>query len=126
MLLVGVGSVLLYLHIRKTKRDKREDLEDRFQNSDYGLDEIPAGRKPRADDDDKSTGGSPSPSGYGRRSRDPLQAGTEPKYNSRSGQLNGHLIPFDDGSSNGSNPAWPKREGSQPSPLGKGAGDLKG
>jgi len=108
---------LIYLHIRKTKRDNREDVEDRFQMSDYGLDELPASRKPRADDDGKSSDGSPA--GYGRRSREPLQVGTEPKY--QSGQLNGHLNPFDDTSSLGSNPAWPKREGSQPSPLGKGA-----
>lgn len=75
----------------------------------------------------KSQDGSPNP--YGRRSRDPLHAGTEPKYQpGGGGQLNGHLNPFDDSSSfrsgNGSsyppsvNPAWPKRESSQKPPAG--------
>lgn len=94
-------------------------MEDRFHSADYGLDELPVGRKPRADDDGiQSHDGSPNP--YGRRSREPLQAGAEPRY--QPGQLNGHLNPFDDASSfrsgNGSshppsvNQAWPKRDSS--------------
>jgi hypothetical protein len=85
---------------------------------------LPAAGRPRPDDDVKSHDGSPS--GYGRRSRDPLQVGAEPKYPA-TGHLNGHLNPFDDGSSsrsgNGSplaptvNPAWPKRESSQLKPT---------
>jgi hypothetical protein len=118
VLVIATLSVLLFLHFRRRKRDKREDMEDRFQRSDYGLDEISPSRKPRPDDDDmKPQDGSPH--GYGRRSRDPLQVGTEPRYHP--GQSNGHLNPFDDASSfrSGSskppsvNPAWPKRESSQ-------------
>ncbi|KAL2260521.1 hypothetical protein VTK26DRAFT_5432 [Humicola hyalothermophila] len=114
LLVVGSLSVLIFLHLRRKKRDKREDMEDRFAGLDYGLDDIPGGtaRKHRPD---------VSPNGYGRRSRDPLDAGAEPKYqNPGGGRLNGHLNPFDDGVSertaNGSSyppsvdQQWPKRE----------------
>ncbi len=120
VVLVATFAILIFLHLRRRKRDKREDMEDRYQRSDYGLDEMPAAGKPRPD---------VSPSGYGRRSRDPLQVGTEPKYPG-GGQLNGHLNPFDDASSfktgNGSSyppsvdPQWPKRESSQQSPPTQG------
>lgn len=120
VLVVATLCVLVYLHMRRRKRDKREDMEDRYQMSDYGLDEVPgrgAGGKPRPD---------ASPSGYGRRSRDPLQEGTEPKYPGGT-RGNGHLDPFDDSSSsfrtgNGSSyppsvdPRWPKRESSTQAP----------
>ncbi|KAK4099137.1 hypothetical protein N658DRAFT_517565 [Parathielavia hyrcaniae] len=122
LLVVGLSAVLIFLHFRRKKRDKREDMDDRFESSDYGLDEMPASRKPRPDDSMKLHEGSPH--GYGRRSRDPLQVGTEPKL--QPGQLDGHLNPFDDASSFASgqgtskppsaNPAWPKRESSQQSP----------
>ncbi|KAK4155672.1 hypothetical protein C8A00DRAFT_41767 [Chaetomidium leptoderma] len=110
----ATAGILLFLHFRRQKQDKREDLEDRYQMSDYGLDEVPAARKTRADDGLKSHDGSPNP--QGRRSRDPLHAGTEPKFHP--GQLNGHLTPFDDGSSKApsGNAAWPKRESSQQKP----------
>lgn len=107
LLVVGTILLLLFLHFRRKKQDKKEELEERFQNSDYGLDELPAGRRPRPDDEIKSNDGSPS--GYGRRSRDPLQVGTEPKY--QGGQSNGHLNPFDDATSAGSG-QWPKRDSS--------------
>lgn len=87
-------AVLFMLHRRKMMRDKREDMDDRFQMSDYGLDDGRPSRKPRADDDMKSSQDG-SPSGYGRRSRDPLHAGTEPRDNG--GQSSTHLNPFDDG-----------------------------
>jgi hypothetical protein len=130
VIVVAILTVVLILHFRRRKHDRREDLEDRFQSSDYGLDELPGARKPRVVDSPspgiKSQDGSPNP--YGRRSRDPLHAGTEPKYQPGGGQLNGHLNPFDDASSfrsgNGSsyppsvNPAWPKRESSQKPPGG--------
>lgn len=64
----------------------REDMEDRFQMSDYGLEEpSAAARKPRKD---------VSPYGDGRRSRDPLHAGAEPQYHGS--HSNGRLDPFDD------------------------------
>ncbi|KAL2118899.1 hypothetical protein VTJ04DRAFT_5858 [Mycothermus thermophilus] len=127
LLLTGTGSVLLFLHFRKTKRDKREDLEDRFHRADYGLDELPPSGKPPADDDltDAGSTGGYSSSRPGRSpSRNPLQSGAEPKYGNRNGGGSStHLNPFDDASSmrssNGSTHAWPKREGHQPSPLGR-------
>jgi len=97
VLLLATLSVLLFLHIRRQRRESREDVEDRFEAADYGLDELPgAGKKsrPTSDDEMKSQDGSSS----GRRSRDPLQVGVEPKYPAQ-GHLNGHLNPFDDGSS---------------------------
>ncbi|AEO68288.1 uncharacterized protein THITE_2145469 [Thermothielavioides terrestris NRRL 8126] len=123
---LGTLAVLVFLHFRRRKRDKREDMEDRFQMSDYGLDDVPSSGKPRRDDEAKwSNDGS---SGFGRRSREPLQAGTEPKYHG--GQSDGHLNPFDDAASvrSGSGSSYPpsvyaqgsKREGGRPSPLAEG------
>jgi hypothetical protein len=97
-------AVLIWFHLRRQKRDAREDLEDRFHNADYGLDEVPPGRKPPADDETGSHDGSVN--GSGGRQRDPLHPGV--------GQNQ-----FDDASSTGSSQAWPRREGSKPSPLGK-------
>ncbi|KAK4233790.1 hypothetical protein C8A03DRAFT_19197 [Achaetomium macrosporum] len=118
LLVFGTLGVLIFLHFRRRKQDKQEELEDRFQSSDYGLDELPSSRKPRPDDEAKwSNDGSPN--GYGRRSRDPLQVGAEPKY--QGGQSNGHLNPFDDATSAGSGGGssyppsvhqWPKRDSS--------------
>ncbi|GAB1317868.1 hypothetical protein MFIFM68171_08078 [Madurella fahalii] len=118
VILVVMLAVLLFLHFRRAKRDKREDVNDRFQMSDYGLDDPASSKKPRPDDEMRSDDGSPN--GHGRRSREPLQVGSEPKYHG--GQLNGHLNPFDDTGSvqsgNGSsyppsvNHAWPKRNSS--------------
>ncbi|KAL2020319.1 hypothetical protein VTK56DRAFT_8547 [Thermocarpiscus australiensis] len=124
-LLIGTLSVLAILTIRRRKRDKLEDRDDRFQMSDYGLDELPSSsssRKPRGREDDGGMKRSPdgSPYGYGRQSRDALHAGAEPKYHG--GRSNGHLSPFDDAASvrSGNGPSdppsvnqqWPKREGS--------------
>lgn len=114
--MVILGAVLIWFHLRHKKRTSREDVEDRFQMSDYGLDEVPPGRKPRADDGDTLSHDG-SPHGSRRRSRDMLHAGAEPKLHP--GQLNGRSNPFDDGSSTGSSQAWPSKEGSKPSPLGK-------
>jgi hypothetical protein len=100
-------AVLIWFHLRRKKRDAREDGEDRFHNADYGLDEVPAGRKPPADDETGPHNGSSN----GGRQRDPLHPGA--------GQMNGHSNQFDDASSTGSSQAWPRREGSKPSPLGK-------
>ena len=102
-------AVLLWFHLRRQRRDAREDLEDRFHNADYGLDEVPPGRKPPADDETGSHDGSSN--GSGRRQGDPLHPGV--------GQMNGQSNQFDDASSTGSSQAWPRREGSKPSPLGK-------
>jgi len=123
VILFATLTVLFFLHLRRKRRDRREDMDERFQMSDYGLDDVgQATRKPRMDDDMKSQDGSPDP--YGRRSRDPLQGGTEPRY--QPSQSNGHLNPFDDASSfrtgNGTssyapsvnqNQAWPARDSSQ-------------
>ncbi|KAK4160304.1 hypothetical protein QBC43DRAFT_115148 [Cladorrhinum sp. PSN259] len=90
---------LLVLHLRRRKRDKQEDMTDRFQMSDYGLDEVPTSKKARRNN---NTGPSPSPSpgGSPRRSKDPLQAAMEPKY--PAAHLNPN--PFDESGN------WPKRE----------------
>ncbi|KAK3900577.1 hypothetical protein C8A05DRAFT_17134 [Staphylotrichum tortipilum] len=120
VILVATCTVLFILHLRRKRRDRREDMDERFQMSDYGLDDVAGARKPRIDDDMKSQDGSPNP--YGRRSRDPLQGGTEPRY--QPSQSNGHLNPFDDASSfrtgNGTssyapsvNQQWPARDSSQ-------------
>lgn len=127
LLIIGSLTVLTFFHFRRKKRDRREDMEDRFAGLDYGLDDMPnaaAAKKPRPD---------MSPAGYGRRSRDPLDAGTEPKYHhdGPGGRQNGHLNPFDDGVSlktgNGSSyppstadPQWPKRDSSQPRSVTQG------
>jgi hypothetical protein len=124
LLVVATTSVLLFFHFRRRRREKEEDMEDRSYRADYGLDDLPVAGKPRPDHEMRSQ--DRSPSGYGRRSRDPLQVGAEPKYPPPT-QLNGHLNAFDDAASsrsgNGSsyppsvNPAWPKRESSQLKPL---------
>ena len=91
---MATSLVVLYFHFRRRKREKSEDVEDRHYRADYGLDELPVAGKPRPDQDMRSPDRSPS----GRRSRDPLQVGSEPKY-PPPGQLNGHLSAFDDGAS---------------------------
>lgn len=108
-------GIILFFHFRRQKRDKQEDQDDRFQMSDYGLDEVPgkksSGSARRNNDPRPSPDGSPS--GYGRRSRDPLDAPREPKYTAS--QLNGHLSPnpFDDAVAAGSqSQQWPKRDSS--------------
>ncbi|KAK4186952.1 hypothetical protein QBC35DRAFT_251961 [Podospora australis] len=118
VLAVSTIAILLFFHIRRQKRDKKEDETDRFQMSDYGLDEVPSGKSRvgggggarRNDEPRPSPDGSPS--GYGRRSRDPLDAPREPKY--MASQLNGHLNPnpFDDAVAAAAGPQnqWPKRD----------------
>lgn len=70
IILVGALSVLLFLHIKTKRRNEREDLEDRFQMADYGL-EPPTGSaqiapiggngKPKLSlDDSLGTNGRPS------------------------------------------------------------------
>ncbi|KAK1753143.1 hypothetical protein QBC47DRAFT_281551, partial [Echria macrotheca] len=44
LLLVGTLCVLVFFHLKKKKRDQREDVEDQFQMSDYGLDDQPGSR----------------------------------------------------------------------------------
>jgi len=46
LLVLSTLSIMLYFHLKKRRREKREDLEDQFQMSDYGLDDGPpvAGR----------------------------------------------------------------------------------
>ncbi|EGS22364.1 uncharacterized protein CTHT_0018900 [Thermochaetoides thermophila DSM 1495] len=97
-------SILVVLHFRRRRQDKREDMEERFQPSDYGLDDIPSTTRKKhfaASADDVST--TTSPAGYPRRSRDPLQSATDlksppPGYHGN-GNGNGYLNPFDDASS---------------------------
>ncbi|KAK0721242.1 hypothetical protein B0T21DRAFT_294539 [Apiosordaria backusii] len=113
-LIVGTLSVLAFLHRRKKKRDAREDRSDRFQMSDYGLDDVPSKKRSRANDSDSKFSPEGSPSGFGRRSRDPLDAPKEVKLTAA--QLNGHLNPFDDVGAGGNN-QWPKRDSSRGSPL---------
>ncbi|KAL2168051.1 hypothetical protein VTG60DRAFT_527 [Thermothelomyces hinnuleus] len=67
LIVLATVSVLLFFHFRGRRRERREDLEDRFHNADYGLDELPGGGKksrPRLDDEFSSQ--SESPAGYGR------------------------------------------------------------
>ncbi|KAH6615921.1 hypothetical protein B0J18DRAFT_292398 [Chaetomium sp. MPI-SDFR-AT-0129] len=78
LVLVVTGGLLLYFHFRRKRREKSEDMEDRFQMADYGLDEVPAVGAGRKEGTTSSSNGSPV--GFGRRSREPLQTGSEPKY----------------------------------------------
>jgi hypothetical protein len=96
--------VLMVLHYRRKKQDKAEDMNDRFQMSDWGMDEGPSSRKPPMDNGSQDG----SPHIQPRRSREPLQAGTEPKYHGGQPNGNGHLNPFDD--------AVSFRSGTRPSP----------
>ncbi|KAL2151118.1 hypothetical protein VTH82DRAFT_6216 [Thermothelomyces myriococcoides] len=74
-------SVLLFLHFRGRRRERQEDLEDRFRAADYGLDELPGGgKKKRRRQDDEVSSPNDSPVGYGMRTLDPLHVGSEPKY----------------------------------------------
>ncbi|KAK3997978.1 hypothetical protein QBC44DRAFT_364176 [Cladorrhinum sp. PSN332] len=100
-LVIVTLSILLFLHLRRKKRDKQEDMSDRFQMSDYGLDEVPS-KKGRQNNNPRPSP-SPSPGGSPRRSRDPLQAAMEPKY--PAAHLNPN--PFDESGN------WPKKETSQ-------------
>jgi len=43
---VGTLCVLVFFHMKKKKRERREDSEDQFQMSDYGLDDQP-GSQPK-------------------------------------------------------------------------------
>jgi len=97
-------SILVVLHFRRRRQDKREDMEERFQPSDYGLDDIPSTTRKKqfaASADDIST--ATSPSGHPRRSRDPLQSAIDlkspPPGHHGNGYGNGYLNPFDDASS---------------------------
>ncbi|KAK0610043.1 hypothetical protein B0T17DRAFT_621319 [Bombardia bombarda] len=49
ILFFGTLGVLLYLHLRKNKREKQEDLSDQYNMADYGLPESAAvtARKPQ-------------------------------------------------------------------------------
>ncbi|KAK0663433.1 hypothetical protein QBC41DRAFT_234490 [Cercophora samala] len=114
-LIICTLSVLAFLHRRKKKRDAREDKSDRFQASDYGLDDVPSNKRSRANDSDSKFSPEGSPSGIGRRSRDPLDAPKEAKLSAA--QLNDHLSPFDDLGAGGNN-QWPKRDSSRGSPRG--------
>ncbi|KAK4177394.1 hypothetical protein QBC36DRAFT_131764 [Triangularia setosa] len=113
-LIICTLSVLAFLHRRKKKRDAREDKSDRFQMSDYGLDDVATTKRSRANDSDSKFSPESSPSGFGRRSRDPLDAPKEVKLSAA--QLDGHLNPFDDIGALGNN-QWPKRDSSRGSPL---------
>lgn len=103
----GTLSVMLFFHLKKKKRDERDDIEDQFQMSDYGLDETVSSR-------------SKKPQGPQRLSFDDLPKPGQPNRNLQANN------PFDDTQSirshDGMNPkqAWPKRvdstESSQTSP----------
>ncbi|KAL2163265.1 hypothetical protein VTH06DRAFT_5321 [Thermothelomyces fergusii] len=94
LIVLATVSVLLFFHFRGRRRERQEDLEDRFHDADYGLDELPGGgKKPRPRLDDEVSSQRESSPGYGRRSREPLQVGSEPKY-PPPGHLNGRQIPF--------------------------------
>ncbi|KAK4143458.1 uncharacterized protein C8A04DRAFT_37461 [Dichotomopilus funicola] len=121
LVLVVTGSLLLYFHLRRKRREKSEDMEDRFQMADYGLDEVPAVGAGRKEGTTSSSNGSPV--GFGRRSREPLQTGSEPKYPPPGHLHDSHLAPFDELSSQSGdkgsyppshNPTRSQRESSQP------------
>lgn len=121
LILIITVSLLLFFHFRRKRREKSEDMEDRFQMADYGLDEVPPVAAGRKEGTTSSSNGSPV--GFGRRSREPLQMGSEPKYPQPGHLHDDHLAPFDDISSQSGdkgsyppshNPARSKRESSQP------------
>jgi hypothetical protein len=88
---------MLFFHLKKHRREKREDLEDQFQMSDYGLDDRPvAGRSRKS-----------KPPTSQRLSFDDLPQPGVPKRTAN---------PFDDALSersaedrNPAHPTWPKR-----------------
>ncbi|KAK3385333.1 hypothetical protein B0H63DRAFT_181666 [Podospora didyma] len=108
LLLFGTLSVMLYFHLKKTKREKSEDMEDRFHMDDYGVDIMPAARSnhptgPSKRSLDESISADD-------RSRSPLP-GAAPRAH-----LNPFVSPSDDGASVRSaeglaNPRWPPKRG---------------
>lgn len=114
IILFGALSVLLFLHIKNKRRNEREDLEDRFQMADYGL-EPPTGSaqiapmrgngKPKLSlDDSLGTNGRPSEATSQKR------ASNLPR-----GYVNPFVSPADDSASIKSidlNPKWPSRSDS--------------
>lgn len=88
---------MLFFHLKKGRREKREDLEDQFQMSDYGLDDGPMTGQPK----------NAKPPPTQRLSFDDLP---QPGMPSRTAN------PFDDALSersgddrNPAHPTWPKR-----------------
>lgn len=96
VLVFSTIGVLLFLHRRKTKRDKREDIEDQFQMSDYGLDDVPGAvvrPPPKGAEQRLSMDDLPRPGGV------------------RTGHMNPFVSPVDDDSMKGG-PKWPTRQDS--------------
>ena len=80
-------GVLLFFHLKRQKQDKREDMNDQFQMSDYGLDEVPGMKRksgPRRTPSKLSLEGSPYDPA--RMSHDPLRSARDLPP--------GHLNPF--------------------------------
>lgn len=100
----------MFFHMKKRKAEKREDVEDQFQMSDYGLDDGPASRHKK-------------PQGPQRLSFDDLPQPGQPQ----NGKLNPN--PFSDDAmsvrsverlnSSAPNQQWPKRQSSQNLPTDK-------
>lgn len=97
LLVFSTLSIMLFFHLKKHRREKREDREDQFQMSDYGLDDGPvAGRSRKS-----------KPPTSQRLSFDDLPQPGMPKRTAN---------PFDDAMSdrsaddrNPAHPTWPKR-----------------
>lgn len=93
LLVVSTLSIMVFFHLKKRSREKREDLEDQFQMSDYGLEDRPMPGRARK----------PPTQASQRLSFDDLPQPGKPQPN-----------PFDDTQSersrdNSNPPQWPKR-----------------
>lgn len=113
---VSTLAVLLFLHVRRKKRDAKEDSQDRFRMEDYGVEVAPSSRsKARADPPMRSLDESTSTDG-----RTP----TKPTAAAQKGYLNPFVTDADDTasyqSSEGPNhqgglaPQWPRTGESSP------------
>ncbi|KAM7186825.1 hypothetical protein V8F33_011583 [Rhypophila sp. PSN 637] len=115
IIVVGAFSVLIFLHIKNKRRNEREDLEDRFQMADYGLEpptgsskvaQIPgSGPRKLSLDDSLGTNGRPSEA----------MSQTKRASGLPRGYVNPFVSPADDSASIKSidlNPKWPSRSDS--------------
>ncbi|KAK3935122.1 hypothetical protein QBC46DRAFT_272463 [Diplogelasinospora grovesii] len=107
VLVVATLSILLFLHLRRRKRDQKEDRNDRFQMADYGL---------RDDDDDVTVDANGLP--VMTNTKKPPQPNTAHTSDTRARSNLNPFVSDDDSASvrsvdingRGQQQSWPKRE----------------